>query len=478
MTLELNQLFTPIEVGELRISDPSEVDEAELAKAGLSKNPDLMYLDFILCHANTNKNKDNFQIEELKVKHDTIRLKPVNWEHSNLIIGTHYHSELIETIDQVPKGYTIPKENFVPFVFVKSVIYAKKFPAYASIMRKRYAEKTLKHSMETWFSSAKCSECGQSFSKAAEYCSCLNDRFSEGSSTARVLEGITFGGSAIVKSPADEDAVTLAIANKITDFLVKSGELQDQIHNENLSKMLGRVFDTTMWLISTILFDPLVPEEEKVGRLDGIFLDLKKLIETPKSFVKDTLLAKDSNGDSQSKNDNSGGSLKMAFKQFETEAEYNQFVENLKTQLTEDKTRDAEIAGLKTSLVEKEKSITELEKQLTDSKTALDKVQAQIDEQKKIALADSRLAKLAEAGIVVSDEDKVALLDDLKAWSDEKFAAFFKLQQNVLASASKKTEKVTRAEDGLPDKKNQDGSADASSDKPKLRDVLKQIRQR
>jgi len=163
----------------------------EAEKLSLQKQPDLMYIEHKLVHANVNKNRDEFKLEELKIAEKSPVLKLVNWEHSEENIGTIFASKLIDSPEN---------EDEDPYLLVGVAISKAKFPLKAREIQERHLKNELYFSMETYFKRAECSTCGSNFSEGPDtYCEHLQDRLSLGSSTSRILRGLTFAGDAIVK---------------------------------------------------------------------------------------------------------------------------------------------------------------------------------------------------------------------------------------------------------------------------------------
>lgn len=170
---------------------------------------DLLPVRFKLVHANTNLNKDHFTSSELEASASTPVHKPIDWQHTDRIIGVMTASEFV-TIEE---GSSSEAENVVEdnHIVVDGVVYQFLFPAYAQEMIERNENDELCYSMEVWFEEAECSSCGSSFAKASEYCNCLNNRFASGSTTSRILKGLTFGGVGVVENPADVEAISISV---------------------------------------------------------------------------------------------------------------------------------------------------------------------------------------------------------------------------------------------------------------------------
>ena len=199
------------------------IDKEKLAAAGIEDvDADLMPVKFKLVHANTNKNKDTFTEAELQSAEKTPTHKPIDWQHTDRIIGVMVGSEYKEGATDEASGETVED----PYLEIDGVIYKYKFPAYAAEMKQRHDDGELLFSMEVWFEEAECSVCGESFANSADYCEHLKGRMLEGSTANRILKGLTFGGAGVVDRPADEEAesVSLGAENKEED---KSKEDED-----------------------------------------------------------------------------------------------------------------------------------------------------------------------------------------------------------------------------------------------------------
>jgi 5-methylcytosine-specific restriction endonuclease McrA len=183
------------------VFDPTDSDQA---KAG-DQNKDLMHVKFELCHTGANKNHDGFVNEEMKQGHETARKKPLNWEHTTENIGVIYDTEYVE------------KDNEATII-AKAAVWKHKHPERARVVSERYADSGLFFSMETYFQSAKCSVCEETFSSSLDYCDHLNNRMQVNAGTTRWLLGLNFVGAGVVRNPADVKSVGLAIASRQHNF--------------------------------------------------------------------------------------------------------------------------------------------------------------------------------------------------------------------------------------------------------------------
>lgn len=218
--------------GQLTIAKDVTISDSAMAmvKANVdtedeSLDIDLLTVRFKLVHANKNKNRDEFLTDELLLAEATPINKPINWQHTDRIIGVMTASEFVST-----DGADVDEDDHL---IVDGVIYQFLFPAYAQEMLERHEDGKLAYSMEVWFTEAECSDCGESFAKSEDYCSCLKNRFSKGSQTSRILKGLTFGGAGVVDHPADEDAVSLSMGEESPELNNSIEEEMTMVINDN-----------------------------------------------------------------------------------------------------------------------------------------------------------------------------------------------------------------------------------------------------
>lgn len=219
-----------IQVPSYIVERPDSTAAEEISVAHKAK--DLMYVKFELMHANTNRNKDEFTTEELKSNYKTAIAKPINWEHTNEIIGHIYESEFVPFDGAVASDVDIKTDKVV----CHGVVYKYRFPARANEISARHDKGNLFFSMETYFDKAQCSECGETFAPGGVYCDHLKNRYKPGASVARKLLDINICGAGCVKNPAD-DARGLAVASQ-----------QNKIDITELIECLGSRFTITQYI--------------------------------------------------------------------------------------------------------------------------------------------------------------------------------------------------------------------------------------
>lgn len=236
-----------------------DVDKEKLAKAAKleSVDPDLLPVSFKLVHANQNKNKDIFDAKDLELAKNTPKLKPLNWQHVEPIIGVMYDSDYIEASE---------KED--AHLLVDSVVYKYRYPEYANEIIDRHNNDTLRFSMEVWFKEAECSVCGHTASKQDDYCEHLKNRYIPGSTSARILRGIVFGGAGVVDNPADVQAESVSLGENHS---------KEDIMPKNTEGKI--VFDTQAELDSFIKekIDEVSKAEEKDEMIENLNTEITNL---------------------------------------------------------------------------------------------------------------------------------------------------------------------------------------------------------
>ena len=196
-----------VQVPSYIVDKPTSALAEEIASSHKAK--DLMYIKFELMHANVNRNKDEFTTDELKTNYKTAVAKPINWEHTNEIIGHIYESEYVPFEGVVASDVNINTDKVV----CHGVVYKYRFPSRAAEISSRYDNNNLFFSMETYFNKVQCSECQEFFDSSPQYCEHLKNRYN-GSNASRRLLDINICGAGCVKTPAD-DARALALASQI-----------------------------------------------------------------------------------------------------------------------------------------------------------------------------------------------------------------------------------------------------------------------
>lgn len=268
-------------VCEARVLDMADIDKEALATAGITElDKDLMGIEFKLVHANTNSNKDTFLSDELQTASVTPKYKPINWQHTDRIIGVMLDSVYTDSTENADTK-TIVED---PYLKVTGVIYKYKFPAYAAEMLKRHKEGNLTFSMETWFDAAECSICEGRFSKQSEYCEHLKDRHSPASTASRILRGLTFSGAGVVDYPADEDADSISIGNK--------SNLEE---DDNMPKTENQVVFESEKELNTFVAEEVAKEVKKLQDKEGVAALKTSLTEASDQIktLETTIAAKD-----------------------------------------------------------------------------------------------------------------------------------------------------------------------------------------
>ena len=285
-------------VCEAEICDPTTIDKDKLAAAGIKDiDADLMPVKFKLVHANTNKNKDTFTKEDLKASELTPKYKPIDWQHTDRLIGVMLDSSYNEGSFEEASGESTEDD----YLEIDGVIYKYKFPAYATEMTQRHEEGNLLFSMEVWFEEAECSVCGGKYAQSSDYCEHLKGRMLEGSTASRVLRGLTFGGAGVVEKPADEDASSVSLGEKNKNIkpeededMPKKNEGQIVFDSENelndyiqaeVTKALDKVKDEEGY---KALKKDLETATEKIVTLEKVIEDKDKEVGEANTKVSDS----------------------------------------------------------------------------------------------------------------------------------------------------------------------------------------------
>ncbi|MHA1443792.1 MAG: DUF6582 domain-containing protein, partial [Candidatus Hodarchaeales archaeon] len=248
-----------------RIIDDPKTNESK-AIASDHKNSDLMHVEFILCHATVNDNKDRFTSDDLKESAHTATNKPINWEHKDQNIGVIYESKFVSTdkLEDEAKAYY---ENIDPleydFVVCRACVWEYKYPMESRIMRDRASNGNLFFSMENNFDKATCSECNETFDSFYEYCDHLLSR-RQTDNVSRIFGDSNFVGAAVTRNPADELAGTLALASLRKNHSVFADVCQStalssvSIKNEIIPYIISREADMKIRELD-------IPEELRSG---------------------------------------------------------------------------------------------------------------------------------------------------------------------------------------------------------------------
>lgn len=385
-----------------------------------ANSEDLLYLQFILCHEGVNANKDEFLLSELRDNSSSIKLKDINVEHSDRIIGCIYDSNLIE--DEAEASFTFAG-GFKPHVVCSAVVYQFKFPEEAQEIRDRHASGTLRFSMETWFKKAECSVCSNKFESASNYCEHLKDRFSSSSEVSRKLRDITFCGAAVVKSPADKDAVGLSVAVHELDEW-EAGWVADSIGESmpNLEKVLIAFFDslkendiidmTAVMDKAGIIFNKILDENDSTS---ASFSSAKGGLNVFKFETKEELMNDEAVVEAISKQ------VEQRLADMDREGETKAKIDEL--------TKEAEVAAEKAQKAQKEFDEYKASTEEKEKERELDDVVA------------SRYEELTEAGVKYPEDRVESVKARIRKMDDEAFADYKADMLMTVKSDDKQTSK-------------------------------------
>lgn len=202
-----------------------------------SKDIDLLWTEFILCHQGSNLNQDYFLDSILEEYHQTICNKPINWEHGQPVIGHVVASE----IGQEPSGRK--------FVKAGGYLYRYIYPNLINQIVSRYENDECRVSMELYFKDADYwvgeGEEKQIYNYEEAEALGILERVGgsyDGKPVFRVFKPpIIFGGVGIVANPADVDAWMLKIASQQLNAPGGLDRLLNDLSKDQLKQILHSV---------------------------------------------------------------------------------------------------------------------------------------------------------------------------------------------------------------------------------------------
>jgi hypothetical protein len=266
----------------IEILRDEDIDSSALAQAKLQKQPDTVYVRFKLAHVGANKNRDGFKKKDLKSRAKTIVNKPLDWEHSEPIIGTIYSAKFIDMGESSKAGKNGDRDH----VLVEAAIWKTRNKEEVEEVLERYNDGTLAFSMEAYFSECECSVCGSKFKSKANrdgsYCEHLNSRLDASSGGAtRYLTNFFFGAASVVESPADVDALPEAVLAKnregvetnLKTYTEEEVKAMESKAVENFKKSLDEkdlVAENDSLKASIVVKDGMIVEKDaKIAELSG-----------------------------------------------------------------------------------------------------------------------------------------------------------------------------------------------------------------
>lgn len=303
-------------------------------------------------------------------------------------------------------------------IVVDGVVYELIFPEYAEEMRKRFSKGELYFSMEVWFKEAECSECHNKAASSKDYCDHLKNRFATGSTTSRILRDLIFFGVGVVENPADPEAEGLSLGTK-----------EEKIMKEQ---------DGVITFDSQAELDAYVADKATraaaLDRANAKVAELQSQVDALNTKIEELSAAK-------------------------AEAE-NQ--------------AQSEVEKLAQESTAKDARIVELESELEKVSNEYREYAAVVEGEKRLA---ARVAELSEAGIVITDNEIGAQLQEkLSAWSDEEYNLYKGLALSAVAAkaADVNEEEVPDApESAQVDVPTAQANAQDEGKFPALRKILK-----
>ncbi len=428
------------------IDTPKNITE-KLVQADKIENPneDLLYLEFVLCHEGANENRDGFLLSELQDNVNTVKFKDLNVEHSDRIVGCIYDGVLIEK--EADASYAF-QGGFRPHIVCSAVVYQFKFPEVAQDLRDKHGMGNLRFSMETWYTSAQCSECDESFEAGTDYCDHLNNRFTQGSAVTRWLRGITFGGAGIVENPADPDASSISVAD--------TEKTRKQLFAEILKEGSHDLFSGDVDFIVSLIGESLKNFEDVfeawIKSLENNEVVDMSIVSTRVKEIVNQILTDDSSDASLSK----GGQLTVAYtfdnkedliNSPEVQEAIEDTIEKKVTEKLANQDKEGKIAEMQETMKNKDIEVTELQSKVKDMETdkaeTLEKAENEKKDREAIKLSETRFEELTEAGVTYNEDRLEKVMDRLKAMSEEDYVEY---KEDMVANLPVKTEEEIKAE--------------------------------
>jgi len=185
-------------------------------------------------HEGMNGNGDFFSQEELTQNYKSATHQLIDWEHArDQIIGFSLDSELLSRPEEpVALAFTGVLNRLSPHMQAEERYDEDKIAKRDDLIRQRYFEGKLAVSMECYFDSMKCMECGYETADPLdfEFHKMLTHKsmIEAGEKVPRGLIGVDFVGWGVVGQPADREAFVPSLRTSddgtIEDILVSSEE--------------------------------------------------------------------------------------------------------------------------------------------------------------------------------------------------------------------------------------------------------------
>lgn len=384
---------------------PSDEEKDKISKAsaemGLCPNqhqPDLLYVEDVLVSTGSNLNDDVFLPEEIIkaiVEKDSVKLKPVNWEHlSTDIIGVMYDSSLVDKDGKELDMHDDEMKKMVHSVVSRSAIWRYIHPDKANIIAKAAQDDSYFVSMECYFNDYDYLVDEEVIQRNEKTSSVFDEHLKANGGTGRyngrrvkrVLRDIVFGGKGIVKNPANPESYILSVAEKNT-----KGDIMTEEQMKDLQEKLNTA----------------LAENEA----------LKKEIDSFKQADANKKIA-----DLEQQNKESADKIKV----LEDKVKMHDEVSN-KLQVAE-----TELASTKEMLVKAEQKIKDFEAKIEKE-----------EKEKKLVARKEQILKV----IALEGEDLENELKDIVEMTDEKFTAYLSKIQKFTEKAKASVKQEPKKED-------------------------------
>jgi hypothetical protein len=459
-----------VSIEEVKLDEVKKSFATLADREDLQLDPDLMYARFIMCHEGANANGDYFTKDVLHSAQFTPRLKPINWEHGQPIIGAILDSRYAE--DAQGRGY----------IEAVGVIWKFIYSELANSVKEKSRTGELRLSMECYYKDANY-KYGETIydQERAEDLGLVDyvGREYMGNKVYRVFKEVLFGGVGVVANPADKEAVFLAVAKKkaeaeeeleqaIADIIRTTNDFnekqlpKDTINAVTVAKYVKAFDKAKSLVVSKFNKDEILTRERLMAEVRTI---VDELLSEVSNINNDYFVGRASEDNLEGVEvsdlnlqlcdhcqdnieENKGGSETMDKEKLETvvdEVEVTETavaeetteevaveevqVEEVATKVTEEV--EVEVVDYQAKATDLETKVAQLTQELQTKATAYETLEAEltalknkVEASEKETLVNSRMSELTELGIEFSEARKAKELDKISAMDNESFADY------------------------------------------------------
>lgn len=485
-----------VSIEEVKLDEVKKSFATLADREDLQLDPDLMYAKFIMCHEGANANGDYFTKDVLFQAQFTPRLKPINWEHGQPIIGTILDSRYAE--DSQGRGY----------IEAVGIIWKFIYHDLANSVKDKSRTGELRLSMECYYKDANYKYGETIYDQETAEDLGLTDyvgREYMGSKVYRVFKEVLFGGVGVVANPADKEAVFLAVAKKkaeaeegleqaIADVIRTTNDFNekqlpsDTVNAVTVAKYV-KVFDKAKSLVvSKFNKDEILTRDRLMAEIRNIVDELLSEVSNINNdyFIgrasEDNLegvevsdlnlkLCDHCDNNIELAQENKGGSetmdketiLETVVDEVEVtetpvaeETTEEVAVEEVQVEVTETEEVAEDVVDYQAKATDLETKVANLEKELQAKSTAYETLETEftalknkIEASEKEVLVNSRMTELAELGIEFSEARKTKELEKISAMDNDSFADYKEFLSELLGKkveVAEATEEVVEEE--------------------------------